>query len=158
MCVCVCIYIDMCVYVCIYIYIYNLKLSRRLNSIKSARSSGSVKWLNGDSPKLSGTISVLVTRELTHLPGYWDTNRLRNFVTRYSTTRHGWYPKNIILNKIALFQIQVNNLIFWGTFLGNELILVYEIWVHLHAKNEFYCRHTSRIKFPGRNISKTLKH
>ena len=121
-------YICICIYVYIYIYIYIYK------------------WLNGDSTKFLGTISVLVIRR----------NRPRNFVARHSTTWHGWYPKNILLYKIGIFQIQFTNLIYWGSFFDKELI--YEMWVQLRVKNEVYWRHTIRIKFSGRNISTNLKH
>jgi hypothetical protein len=45
--------------------LYNVKVSRRLNSVKYFRTSSRVKWSNGESTKVSRTISVLVVRERT---------------------------------------------------------------------------------------------
>jgi hypothetical protein len=48
---------------------YDLQLSWRLCIIKSSRATSRVKWLNGEKPNVSRTISVLVLRVLSPVRG-----------------------------------------------------------------------------------------
>jgi len=71
-----------------FLVLHNLKLVRRLNSIKYFPASSRMTWLSGEWTSVSRTISVLVIQELT--PWRWERNGPWNaWFTRHSTTWRG---------------------------------------------------------------------
>ena len=74
--------------------IYNLRFSRRLNSIKYSRTSNRVRWLNGEETNISRTISVLVIRELNQFPD--DEDRVSKKMSNYKVTFHDFKSVNVV--------------------------------------------------------------